>query len=111
MIDFSSARNVYLYSKEVDMRMGMNTAQKLLYLSFSPVEILNSMFIFVSKSRKCVKIYYEDMRGTWLMINKVKYFKFQVERLQNNIMLTREDVDCLLSGVEIQSQRNKEIGV
>ena len=109
MIDFSNINNIYLYSKETDMRMGINTIQKLLCLSFSPIEILDSMFIFVSRDRKTVKIYCENDKGTWLMINKIKYFKFQVDRLNDGITLTREDVKCLLSGVELRSQRLKEI--
>lgn len=68
MIDIKKVKNLFLYTDEVDMRMGINKIESVLALSFSPLEILHSAFIFVSKNRKQVKIYYEDEYGKWLLI-------------------------------------------
>ena len=73
MIDLNKVKNCYLYTSKVDMRFGIFAVQKRLALSFTPIEILGSIFIFVSRDRKQVKIYYEDEYGSWLFINKMKF--------------------------------------
>lgn len=108
MIDINNVKNYYLYTNAIDMRMGIMKIQNLLALTFSPIEILNSVFIFVSKSRKIVKIYYENDYGNWLLINKVKYFKFQISNSENeNVTITKEDLNLLLTGAKIKEEIEK----
>ena len=73
MIDFDLVKDIYVYSKGIEMRMGLNRIKNILCLTFNPIEIIDSVFIFVSRDRKSIKIYYEDMKGSWLFINKVQY--------------------------------------
>ena len=49
MIDLNKVKNCYLYTSKVDMRFGIFAIQKRLALSFTPIEILGSIFIFVSR--------------------------------------------------------------
>lgn len=108
MIDIKNIRGVYLYTSNVDMRFGIFAIQRILSLSFTPIEIIDSLFIFVSRDRKTIKIYYENEYGNWLFINKMKYYKFQVKDLNNATQISLNDVDKLLKGVELTSKIVKQ---
>lgn len=86
------------------MRFGIFAIQKRLALSFTPIEILGSIFIFVSRDRKQVKIYYEDKYGSWLFINKMKYYKVQIEAMIEAKEISKDDLNYLLKGVELKSK-------
>lgn len=110
MIEIDNVHNYYLYTNEIDMRMGMKKIQCILALTFSPIDILNSVFIFVSKNRKLIKIYYENEYGNWLLINRLKYYKFQIDFIgQENIQITQEDLKLLLTGAKIKEKSSKKI--
>ncbi len=111
MIDLSKVKEIYLYSNPTDMRMGITRIELLLALSFSPIEILNSAFIFVSKSKKQIKIYYEDEYGKWLLINKLSYNTFKIPTYDKKVVITKKDLEYLLKGVAILSERKKLIAV
>lgn len=111
MIDLSKVREIYLYSNKVDMRIGINKIEILLAISFSPIEIFKSVFIFVSRNRKQIKIYYEDEFGKWLLINKLSYSLFQVNDDMSKLTITKEDLSFLLKGVAIRSEKLKEIAI
>jgi len=108
MIDIKNIKDVYLYTSNVDMRFGIFAIQRVLSLSFTPIEIIDSMFIFVSRDRKTIKIYYENEYGNWLFINKMKYYKFQVKDLNDATQISLNDVDKLLKGVELSSEIIKQ---
>lgn len=102
MIDLNKVKNCYLYTSKVDMRFGIFAIQKRLALSFTPIEILGSIFIFVSRDRKQVKIYYEDEYGSWLFINKMKHYKVQIEAMIEAKEISKDDLNYLLKGVELK---------
>lgn len=111
MIDINKIKNIYLYTNKIDMRVGMYRIEAMMALSFSPIEILHSAFIFVSKSRKQVKIYYEDEYGKWLLINKLSYSKFMVPSFKEGMIITRDDLSFLLKGVALVEERKKQIAI
>ncbi|MCC9261222.1 MAG: IS66 family insertion sequence element accessory protein TnpB [Methanobrevibacter woesei] len=111
MIDLSKVKNLYLYTSKVDMRFGIYAIQKRLALSFTPVEILGSIFIFISRDRKQVKIYYEDEYGSWLFINKMKYYKVQIESMLEAKEISKQDLIYLLKGVELKSRIEHQFSV
>ena len=53
-------KRIYLYSHQIDMRMGMQKIQVLLSQNFSPSELQDSIFVFISRSRKIAKVYVEE---------------------------------------------------
>jgi transposase len=71
MIHFDENKNIYIYSEYVDMRMGLPKIQLMVAMSFTKIEIRHSVFIFCSKDRKQIKLYYEDDYGVWLMQNRL----------------------------------------
>ncbi|MFA6624446.1 MAG: IS66 family insertion sequence element accessory protein TnpB [Bacilli bacterium] len=111
MIDLDKVREIHVYSAPVDMRMGIRALQILVYTNFSPAQTLYFVFLFVSKNRKAVKIYYEDERGTWLMLNKIGYGRFIWPHLEEGDEMTKADLRFLLAGVEIKSMRKLQICV
>ena len=58
MIRFDKINQIRLYSGPTSMKMGIYKIQQLIAFSFSPAEMLNSVFVFCSKNRTCVQVYY-----------------------------------------------------
>lgn len=110
MIDYKNVKQIYFYSNELDMRSGMKRIQMLLSVNFSPAELLYSLFIFCSKNRKQIKIYYEDEFGSWLLINKLNYSNFHWPRQIQTGSYDASDLKLLLKGLKIMEERQKEIG-
>ena len=100
-------KRIYLYSHQIDMRMGMQKIQVLLSQNFSPSELQDSIFVFISRSRKIAKVYVEDEFGRWLMIRKLNYTSFKIPREDEDGKLTSEDVRYLMDGAEIVSERKR----
>ena len=100
-------KSIYLYSHQIDMRMGMEKIQVLLSQNFSPSELQDSIFVFISRSRKIAKVYVEDEVGRWLMIRKLNYPSFKIPRAEEDGKLTSLDVRYLMDGAEIVSERKR----
>ena len=100
-------KRIYLYSHQIDMRMGMENIQVLLSQDFSPSELQDSIFVFIFRSRKIAKVYVEDEFGRWLMIRKLNYTSFKIPRGDEDGKLTSLDVRYLMDGAEIISERKR----
>lgn len=109
MIDYQKVKKIYFYTKELDMRNGMQKIQTLLGFNFSPVELMYTIFVFCSKDKRQVKIYYEDEYGSWLMINKLNYTKFKWPEQISSGVYEAADLKLLLKGLKVMSERKKEI--
>jgi hypothetical protein len=109
MIDYKLVKKVYFYTKEIDMRAGMNKLQILLYCNFTAIEMMNTLFVFCSKSRKAIKIYYEDEYGTWLLINKLNFTNYKWPEIERKGEYQIEDIKLILKGLRVMEERRKEI--
>lgn len=91
------------------MKMGIHKIQQLIAFSFSPAEMLNSVFVFCSKSRKCVKVYYEDEYGFWLLQNRITAgdFKWPDADGDGRITVDRRQLEWLLKGLDVVERRPK----
>ena len=85
----------------------MQKIQVLLSQNFSPSELQDSIFVFISRSRKIAKVYVEDEFGRWLMIRKLNYTSFKIPRADEDGKLTSLDVKYLMDGAEIISERKQ----
>ena len=47
----ANVKNIYLYSHQIDMRLGMEKIQVILSQNFSPLELLDSMFVCIRQFR------------------------------------------------------------
>jgi len=110
MIDYRGVKKIYFYTKEIDMRAGMNRFQILLCCNFTPIEMMNTLFVFCSKDRKTIKIYYEDEYGTWLLINKIGFTKFKWPEHPNGEGYRISDMKAILKGLRLLEEKSKEIG-
>lgn len=110
MIDYKKIDKIYFYSKDMDMRVGMHKLQILLSCNFRPIEMMHTLFVFCSKNRKTIKIYYEDEYGTWLLINKINFTKFKWPEKTKEIGYQASDLEYLLKGLKFIDEKNKEIG-
>ena len=106
MIDFEEKKNIYIYSEQVDMRMGMRKIQLMVAINFKKEEIKKSVYVFCSRDKKQIKLYYEDEYGCWLIQNKLHEGGFKWPKLLNNIKITKEQLKGLCKGLEmIESER------
>jgi hypothetical protein len=110
MIDYRDVRQIYFYGAAIDMRAGMQKLQLLLCCNFSPVAMMNTLFVFCSKDRKTVKIYYENEYGSWLLINKLSFTKYKWPALEGGKGYRVEDLKAILRGLKVMEEKNKEIG-
>lgn len=109
MIKFSESKNIYLYSENVDMRMGMNKIQILVASNFSKIEIRHSVFVFCSNNGKTIKMYYEDDYGSWLLQNKIFEGRFKWSKgLEIGTKITRLQLDGLCKGLEVIESKKKK---
>ncbi|MCI5745707.1 MAG: IS66 family insertion sequence element accessory protein TnpB [Erysipelotrichaceae bacterium] len=102
MITFKENKNIYLYSENVDMRMGLNKIQILVASNFSKMEIRHSVFVFCSNSGKIIKMYYEDDYGSWLLQNRLFDGKFKWPKgIDTGTKITKEQLNGLCKGLEV----------
>ena len=105
MISFKESKNIYLYSENIDMRMGMNKIQIIVGSNFSKMEIRHSVFIFCSNNGKTIKMYYEDDYGSWLLQNRLFEGKFKWPKTLDEIkMISKKQLEWLLEGLEIEQK-------
>lgn len=108
MIRFDEAKNVYIYSERIDMRMGLPKIQMMVAFNFSKIEIRHSAFVFCSKDRKQIRLYYEDDYGCWLLQNRLHDTNFKWPDLSNNKIITKTQLIGLCKGLEmIESEKKK----
>ena len=108
MIKFNENKNIYLYSENVDMRMGMPKIQLMVAMNFSKMEIRHSVFIFCSKDKKQIRLYYEDDYGCWLLQNRLHDGSFKRRKVLNNIKITKDQLIGLCKGLEmIESDKKR----
>lgn len=112
MIYFDKIKNIYLYASSCDMRMGMHKIQAMVAFHYKVEEILHSMFIFCSGTRKTIKIYYEDEWGCWLLQNNIAEGKFKWPEIGESVSIDKRQLDWLLKGLDVIAKlpkpRNKE---
>ena len=72
--------------------------------------MMNTLFVFCSKDRKTIKLYYENEYGTWLLINKLNFTKYKWPEFENGKGYRSEDLKAILRGLKVIEEKNKEIG-
>ena len=108
MIRFDRINGIHLYSGPTSMKMGIYKIQQLIAFSFSPAEMLNSVFVFCSKSRKSIKVYYEDEYGFWLLQNRITTGDFKWPDVgDGRITVDRRQLEWLLKGLDVVERRPK----
>ena len=107
MICFDKVKNIYLYASSTDMRMGLPKIQAMVAFHYKPEEILHSIFIFCSGTRKTIKIYYEDEWGCWLLQNNIAEGKFKWPEIGESVSIDKRQLRWLLQGLDVISKLPK----
>ena len=107
MIRFDTINKIFLYSGPTSMRLGIYKIQQMVAFNFSPAEIINSVFIFCSKSKKTIKIYYENEYGFWLLQNRLTTGNFKWPEIGEQVNIDRRQLDWLLKGLDVIEHKPK----
>ena len=94
---------IFLCRNHVDMRKQMASLAVLISELMGESPFTNALFIFVSKNRKCIKAVYWDRAGYALWQKRLEKQKFfwPVHLDGKNIVLSAEEVEMLLNGVNL----------
>jgi transposase len=91
---------VYLWQGVVDMRMGCYRLNELVVSNLGLLTTSGDYFVFLSKSRKRVKILYWDKDGYALWQKGLEVGSFKVGKEDNVEVITHLDLEEILSGTE-----------
>lgn len=102
MIDFNVFNKVYFSSDTNLFRGGISSFQIKVRAFFDEKEINENLFVFISKSMKQIKLYYENNKGTWLAIYRIRKGKFVVPFFESDNQessLTKDELKWILYGI------------
>jgi len=112
MIKFDCINQIHLYSGPTSMKMGIYKIQQLVAFNFSPAEIVNSIFVFCSRSKTTIKVYYENEYGFWLLQNRITAGSFKWPEIGERVRIDRRQLDWLLKGLDVIDHKPKpQLGV
>lgn len=102
MIKFTESKRIFIYSQTVDMRMGLNKIQILVALNFNRIERAHSVFVFCSRRKDCIKMYYEDDYGAWLLQERLFDTKFKwPEGIESGRSISQQELNGLCKGLQV----------
>ena len=76
MIDLSKVNEIYLYTGTTDFRYGIYGLSRLVLNQFQRDEIKHNLYLFCSKSKKCIKILEFEENGVWMYYKKLDVGKY-----------------------------------
>lgn len=103
MIDFNYFNKVYFSSDTNLFRGGISSFQIKVRAFFDENEINDNLFVFISKSMKQIKLYYENDNGTWLAIYRIRKGKFYIpffESENQESSLTKDELKWIIYGIK-----------
>lgn len=106
MIDYSIFKRIY-YSGDTNLfRGGISSFQIKVRAFFDEKDIEESLFIFVGKSFKQIKLYYETDKGTWLTTYRLRRGKFAYPASLETAKITLEQLKWIIEGFDfVETQK------
>lgn len=89
------------------MKMGIYKIQQIVAFNFSPAEIINSIFIFCSRNKKIIKIYYENEYGFWLLQNRLTTGNFKWPEIGERVKIDKRQLEWLFKGLDVIEHKPK----
>lgn len=106
MINYSLFRRIY-YSGDTNLfRGGISSFQIKVRAFFNEEDIKDSLFVFIGKSFKQIKLYYETDKGTWLTIYRIRRGKFIIPKDFNTHRITIEQLKWVIEGFDFVETQN-----
>ena len=100
MIDLSTVNEIYLYTGTTDFRYGISGLSKIVLSQFERNTIKHNLYLFCSKSKKCIKILEFEDNGVWMYYKKLDVGKFIYPDTGVMGMISKEDLKILLNGLD-----------
>lgn len=105
MVDYSLFKRIY-YSGDTNLfRGGISSFQIKVRAFFDEKDIEGSLFVFIGKSFKQVKLYYETEKGTWLAAYRLREGKFAHPTKLETAKITIEQLRWVLEGFDFVETR------
>jgi len=112
MIDLANVNQIYLYTGTTDFRFGIYGLSRLVLSQFPKEQILNNLYLFCSKSKKCIKVLEFEENGVWMYYKKLDIGKFIYPETGEMTSIEKDDLRILLNGLDfvyrIEGKLNKK---
>jgi transposase len=92
---------VYLYTAASDMRLGFDRLSEQIRSELKKTPLSGGYFVFLSRSRKKVRILYWDRDGFAMWLKRLEVGSFKVEFRDGFEQVTGIDLQQILSGMEL----------
>ena len=107
MIDYSLFKRIY-YSGDTNLfRGGISAFQIKVRAFFDEKNIEGALFVFIGKSFKQIKLYYENDKGTWLTTYRLRRGKFAYPTNLETAKITLEQLKWIIEGFDFAETQNK----
>lgn len=98
----NSFGEVYLHLGISDMRFGVDRLSQMVEEELGIKVLSGGIFVFVSRSRKKIKLLYWDRDGYALWMKRLEAGVFRLDKGNSYDKITGVDLELLLSGVELK---------
>ncbi len=109
MISLNSYQ-LYLYIHPCDMRKGVDGLSGLVRNQMDLDPLNGSVYIFFNKPRNLVKLLRWDVTGFaiyYKRLSRGNFEKFVPKKEDGNYSIKRDDLLCILDGIELESVRKR----
>ena len=100
MIDLNTVNEIYLYTGTTDFRYGIYGLSKIVLSEFNKDDIKHNLYLFCSKSKKCMKILEFEENGVWMYYKKLDVGKYIYPDTGKMGAISKEDLRILLNGLD-----------
>jgi len=114
MLYLPNELEVYLYTAAADMRLGIDRLSEKIKTELKRTPMTGGLYVFLSRSRKKVRILYWDRDGYAIWFKRLEAGIFKVELRDGYEQITGVDLKELLSGLDlsrIKLRKNAEKGL
>lgn len=107
---FPPRARIYLYAKNVDMRMSFNGLLAIIQAEFKTDVRLGDLFLFLNRRLDRLKLMGWDRDGLLIVYKQLEVGTFQRPRVAsdaNHVVIDATDLALLLSGIELASVKRR----
>ena len=99
MFDLSGIAGVYVCQEAMDMRRGMYRLAAYVEQEMGSSPFAPYLYVFMSRSKKQMKILYWENNGFWLWQKRLEKGTFQFPQMGENTVLRLQELRWILEGI------------
>lgn len=107
MIDYTLFKRIYYSGDTTLFRGSISSFQIKVRAFFSEEDIKDSLFIFIGKSFKQIKLYYETDKGCWLTTYRIRKGKFIAPKIDETCNINTEQLKWIIEGLNFSEYKTK----